>query len=122
MNGFVMKAKLYNKMKEKAQPFDYNAYKEEQVQAKMDKEMKKDKIVNKNVKAKINEKLVDGMARSNAAGKDNLSTKARNSILTDDRFKGLKEDGDFERDEEHEDFLLRNPSAANKLKKKGTNK
>ena len=33
MNGFIMKAKLYNKMKDQSQPFDYQAYKEEMIKS-----------------------------------------------------------------------------------------
>ncbi len=121
MHGFIMKAKLYNKLKEKAQPFDYHAYKEEQVQTRIDKEMKRDKIVNKNLKTKANEKLIELAARNTAnQGRETLSAKARQSVLADERFKGLTQDVDYERDETNEDFLLRNPSAAARLKKKTT--
>ena len=116
-----MKAKLFNKLKEKNQVFDYQAYKEEQIKTRLDKEVKKDKIVNKNVKVKANEKMIENLAKSTIAGKDTATTRARQALLIDDRFQGLTQDTDFERDETNEDYLLRNPTAANKLKKKSNN-
>lgn len=121
MHGFIMKAKLFNKLKEKNQVFDYQAYKEEQIKTRLDKEVKKDKIVNKNVKVKANEKMIENLAKSTIAGKDTATTRARQALLIDDRFQGLTQDTDFERDETNEDYLLRNPTAANKLKKKSNN-
>ena len=122
MHGFIMKAKLFNKLKEKNQVFDYQAYKEEQIKTRLDKEVKKDKIVNKNVKAKVNEKMIENLAKSTIAGKDTATTRARQALLVDDRFQGLTQDADFERDETNEDYLLRNPTAASKFKKKSNNK
>ena len=117
MHGFIMKAKLFNKLKDKSQPFDYQTYKEEQIQLKLNKELQKDKIFSKTQKTKVNEKLVENMKKA-ADKKDNPRAKARLSLLEDDRFKGLVEDEDFERDETTEDYILRNPSAAAHLKNK----
>ena len=117
MHGFIMKAKLFNKLKDKSQPFDYQAYKEDQIQMKLNKELQKDKIFSKTQKTKVNEKLVENMKKATEK-KDNPRAKARLSLLEDDRFKGLVEDEDFERDETTEDYILRNPSAAASLKNK----
>lgn len=119
MHGFIMKAKLYNKLKDKAQPFDYNTYREEQIQMKLNKELIKDKIYNKAQKAKVNQKLIDKVAKDAEKGFSS-SAKARPTVLDDDRFKELIENEDYEKDETHEDFVLRNPSAAAQLKKKKT--
>lgn len=121
MHGFIMKAKLYNKLKDKAQPFDYQAYREEQIQTKLDKELIKDKIFSKTQKAKINQKLIEKVQKDNDKGFATYG-KVRPSVLDDDRFKDLIENEDFEKDETHEDYILRNPSAsaAAQLKKKKT--
>lgn len=119
MHGFIMKAKLFNKLKEKAQPFDYQAYREEQIQSKLNKELIKDKIFSKVQKAKVNQKLIEKVQKDADKGLSS-SGKGRPSILEDDRFKELIENEDFEKDETHEDFILRNPSAAAQLKKKKT--
>lgn len=117
MHGFIMKAKLFNTLKEKAQPFDYQAYKEEQIQTKLNKELQKDKIFNKLQKAKVNQKLIDKTQKEHEKALSS-SAKAKISVLDDDRFRDLVQDKDFEKDETHEDFILRNPSAAANLKKK----
>lgn len=117
MHGFIMKAKLYNKLKDKSQPFDYQAYKEDQIQTKLNKELQKDKIFSKTQKSKVNEKLVDNIKKG--AEKDGSRAKVRMNLLEDDRFKDLMEDDEFERDETNEDYILRNPSAAAQLKNKG---
>lgn len=119
LHGFVMKAKLYNKLKEKAQPFDYQAYKEEQIKQKLNKELLKDKIIstNKKVKAKVNQKLIENISQ-----KETASSRARKELLADDRFKDLLEDKDFEKDETHEAYILRNPSASANAKKMASSK
>lgn len=117
MHGFIMKAKLYNKLKEKSQPFDYQVYKEEQIQSKLNKELQKDKIFSKVQKSKVNEKLVENIKKGSE--KEGSRAKVRMNLLEDDRFKGLLEDEEFERDETNEDYILRNPSAAAHLKNKG---
>lgn len=117
MNGFIMKSKLYNKLKEQNQTFDYQVYKEEQIQKRLDKEVAKDKIFNKQLKARVNSKLIE---RNEKYGmRDNLTSKVTQAVLKDTRFGGLTEDPDFERDEDNEDFKLRNPSLASKAKPSG---
>ncbi len=115
MNGFIMKAKLYNKMKDQSQPFDYQAYKEDMIKTKLNKELLKDKIFKKTAKAQVNQKLIENVKKN---VKDTPQAQARAKLLQDDRFKELIENEDFEKDETHEEFLLRNPSAAANLKKK----
>jgi ribosome biogenesis protein ENP2 len=117
MHGFIMKAKLYNKLKDKAQPFDYNAYKEEQIQAKLNKELSKDKIFNKVQKARVNQKLIEKVQKENEKGLTS-SGKAKPNVLEDERFRELIENEEFEKDETNEDYILRNPSAAAQSKKK----
>ena len=117
MHGFIMKAKLYNKLKDKAQPFDYAVYREEQIQNKLNKDLLKDKIFSKIQKAKVNQKLIEKTKIDSEKGFSS-SGKAKPTVLEDDRFKDMFQDEDFEKDETNEDYLLRNPSAAAKLKKK----
>jgi ribosome biogenesis protein ENP2 len=114
MHGFIMKSKLYNKLKEQCQTFDYQAYKEDQIHKRLEKEVAKDKIFNKQLKAKVNAKMIERNERN--PRKDTLNGKATETVLKDSRFGGLTQDPDFERDEENEDFKLRNPSLASKAK------
>lgn len=115
LNGFIMKSKLYNKLKEQNQTFDYQAYKEDQVQKRLEKELAKDKIFNKQLKAQVNAKLLERTAK-NAARRETPSTRATEALLKDSRFGGLTADPDFEQDEQNEDFKLRNPSLISRLK------
>ena len=101
MQGFILKAKLYNKLKDKAQPFDYNQYKEEKVQEKIAKELAKDKIYMKTQKTRVNQKLVESIKNLN---KETVLNKARKNLLVDTRFKKLLEDKDFEKEEDHEAY------------------
>lgn len=124
MQGFVIKAKFYEKLKAEAQPFDLEEYKQKKLEEKLEKELK-DKIYVKGthrvkgfgIKANLNKKFVDLM-KNRMSKKDNTKEdKEFESFMNDDRFGALKNDKRFEVDLENEEFLLRNPSMRKGIKK-----
>ena len=65
MGGFIMKAKLYEKLKLQAQPFDLEKYREQRLKSKLDKEIG-DRIYVKNSnrranKSNLNRKIIERM-------------------------------------------------------------
>lgn len=120
MHGFIMKVKLYNKLKDKAQPFDYQQYKEEQVKARLEKELQKDKIFNKAVKSRQTEQIKENKKKPRTRGAESDNPTHSDDENHDNRFQIDQDDDDFRVDQETDDFKLRNSSiaAANKLKQK----
>ena len=127
LGGFIMKAKLYEKLKLQAQPFDLEKYREQRLQQKMDKEIG-DRIYIKNSsrrsnKTNLNRKIIERM-------KETRTKKGRKAqamegtaddleeLVQDDRFKGLLDEAKFKINEQEEDFLLRNPSMRKNIKKR----
>ena len=65
MGGYIMKSKLYEKLKLQAQPFDLDKYREQRLQQKIDQEIG-DRIYIKNsnkrdTKSNLNKKIIERM-------------------------------------------------------------
>lgn len=126
MGGFIMKAKLYEKMKAQAQPFDLEKYREQRLQQKMDKEIG-DRIYIKNSskrdsKSNLNRKIIERMKermdkKGQKAKKEEGTGDDLEELVKDSRFAGLLDKNDFKMDEKEEEFILRNPSMKKATKK-----
>ncbi|XP_060089916.1 nucleolar protein 10 [Heteronotia binoei] len=110
MHGFFMDIRLYHKVKMMVNPFAYEEYRKEKIRQKIEEaraqrvQLKKLPKVNKELALKLIEE-----------GEENLQSGRRKkqkktpSILTDDRFKVMFENPDFQVDEKSEEFRLLNP-------------
>lgn len=118
MGGFVMKAKLFDKLKMQAQPFDLEKYREERLKAKIDRELN-DRIYIKNsnrreTKTNLNRQIIERMKeRMDKKGKKSKLEEGTGddleALVKDDRFAGLLDKAEFKMKEDEEEFLLRNP-------------
>ena len=143
MHGYFMSYKLYEKAKLIANPFQYQEYKEEQLQKKLDaKRGSRISLRSKN-SFKVNQKLALKLAAGGKTSRlrddesdeeaimeeqimeDMTNSKAQKvtgkdarlgkvNILTDDRFKDLFQDQDFAVDESIEEWRLKHPGELNK--------
>ena len=128
MHGFIMKAKLYEKLKAEAEPFDLEAYKQEALKKRLERELS-DKIYIKGRrkvkgfgrKDDLNQKYIEMIRERGKKGGRKAEKEGMEDFeqfLQDDRFGRLKTDKNFEVKEDNEEFLLRNPSLRKAIKKK----
>uniref|UniRef100_A0A3B4DPK1 Nucleolar protein 10 n=1 Tax=Pygocentrus nattereri TaxID=42514 RepID=A0A3B4DPK1_PYGNA len=109
MHGFFMDIRLYHKVKAMANPFAYDEYRKEKIRQKIEAsraqrvQLKKLPKVNKELAVKLMEE--DERALSAKKKK----SKGTTSILSDDRFKVMFENPDYQVDEQSEEFRLLNP-------------
>ncbi|CAH7300918.1 Nol10 [Phodopus roborovskii] len=110
MHGFFMDIRLYHKVKLMVNPFAYEEYRKDRIRQKIEEtraqrvQLKKLPKVNKELALKLIEEEEEKQ-------KSTLKKKAKSlpNILTDDRFKVMFENPDFQVDEESEEFRLLNP-------------
>ncbi|KAL2773583.1 nucleolar protein 10 isoform 3 [Daubentonia madagascariensis] len=110
MHGFFMDIRLYHKVKLMVNPFAYEEYRKEKIRQKIEEtraqrvQLKKLPKVNKELALKLIEEEEEKQ-------KSTWKKKVKNlpNILTDDRFKVMFENPDFQVDEESEEFRLLNP-------------
>ncbi|XP_006869525.1 PREDICTED: nucleolar protein 10 isoform X3 [Chrysochloris asiatica] len=110
MHGFFMDIRLYHKVKLMVNPFAYEEYRKDKIRQKIEEtraqrvQLKKLPKVNKELALKLIEEEEEKQ-------KSMWKKKVKNlpNILTDDRFKVMFENPDFQVDEESEEFRLLNP-------------
>lgn len=110
MHGFFMDIRLYHKVKLMVNPFAYEEYRKDKIRQKIEEtraqrvQLKKLPKVNKELALKLIEEEEEKQ-------KSTLKKKVKSlpNILTDDRFKVMFENPDFQVDEESEEFRLLNP-------------
>uniref|UniRef100_F7G2D1 Nucleolar protein 10 n=1 Tax=Callithrix jacchus TaxID=9483 RepID=F7G2D1_CALJA len=110
MHGFFMDIRLYHKVKLMVNPFAYEEYRKDKIRQKIEEtraqrvQLKKLPKVNKELALKLIEEEEEKQ-------KSSWKKKAKSlpNILTDDRFKVMFENPDFQVDEESEEFRLLNP-------------
>ncbi|XP_036119100.1 nucleolar protein 10 isoform X2 [Molossus molossus] len=110
MHGYFMDIRLYHKVKLMVNPFAYEEYRKDKIRQKIEEtraqrvQLKKLPKVNKELALKLIEEEED---RQKSTWKKKV--KSLPNILTDDRFKVMFENPDFQVDEESEEFRLLNP-------------
>uniref|UniRef100_A0A2K5QTC6 Nucleolar protein 10 n=1 Tax=Cebus imitator TaxID=2715852 RepID=A0A2K5QTC6_CEBIM len=110
MHGFFMDIRLYHKVKLMVNPFAYEEYRKDKIRQKIEEtraqrvQLKKLPKVNKELALKLIEEEEE---KQKSAWKKKV--KSLPNILTDDRFKVMFENPDFQVDEESEEFRLLNP-------------
>ncbi|XP_005084995.1 nucleolar protein 10 isoform X2 [Mesocricetus auratus] len=110
MHGYFMDIRLYHKVKLMVNPFAYEEYRKDKIRQKIEEtraqrvQLKKLPKVNKELALKLIEEEEEKQ-------KSTLKKKVKSlpNILTDDRFKVMFENPDFQVDEESEEFRLLNP-------------
>ncbi|XP_036397964.1 nucleolar protein 10 [Megalops cyprinoides] len=111
MHGFFMDIRLYHKVKTMANPFAYEEYRKDKIRQKIEEtrtqrvQVKKLPKVNKELAIKLME---EGDDEEEQAGRKKKG-KAMPSILSDNRFKVMFENPDYQVDEQSEEFRLLNP-------------
>ena len=99
MHGYFIDWRLYKKLKQLTEPFDYNKYLSDKREQKLEKYFGERIVMNKRLKPKINSKLL------NAIPED----KNKNVVdLNDERFKKLFSDKDYEIDFNSDKFKKKN--------------
>uniref|UniRef100_A0A8C6MUT9 Nucleolar protein 10 n=1 Tax=Mus spicilegus TaxID=10103 RepID=A0A8C6MUT9_MUSSI len=110
MHGFFMDIRLYHKVKLMVNPFAYEEYRKDKIRQKIEEtraqrvQLKKLPKVNKELALKLIEEEEE---KQKSALKKKV--KSLPNILTDDRFKVMFENPDFQVDEDSEEFRLLNP-------------
>ncbi|XP_028352431.1 nucleolar protein 10 isoform X2 [Physeter macrocephalus] len=110
MHGFFMDIRLYHKVKLMVNPFAFEEYRKDKIRQKIEEtraqrvQLKKLPKVNKELALKLMEEEEE---KQKSTWKKKV--KSLPNILTDDRFKVMFENPDFQVDEESEEFRLLNP-------------
>ncbi|KAM6459784.1 nucleolar protein 10 isoform 2-T2 [Liasis olivaceus] len=110
MHGFFMDIRLYHKVKMMVNPFAYEEYRREKIRQKIEEtraqrvQLKKLPKVNKELALKLIEEGEEEPQNSRKRKQKKMP-----SILSDDRFKIMFENPDFQVDEQSEEFRLLNP-------------
>uniref|UniRef100_A0A673K9Z8 Nucleolar protein 10 n=1 Tax=Sinocyclocheilus rhinocerous TaxID=307959 RepID=A0A673K9Z8_9TELE len=108
MHGFFMDIRLYHKVKTMANPFAYEEYRKDRIRQKIEEsraqrvQLKKLPKVNKDLAMKLMEE--SELSTKKKKKKGNVA-----NLLTDDRFKVMFENPDYQVDERSEEFRLLNP-------------
>eukprot|EP01132_Coremiostelium_polycephalum_P002590 gene2590-3210_t len=129
MHGYFIHIKLYNKILETNNPFNYEEYKARKVEQEIKQSTSSRIKVNKNpagnnnsAAPKVNAQYAKRIqAMSEIEEKETAQERAKiisNNILHDERFKKMFDDEDFAQDEESTAFKLNNPRS--KIKKLDT--
>lgn len=98
MHGFFIDMKLYSKLRAAEKPFEYEQYRKEKIQQKIEKEAET-RIGAKKKMPKVNAKAATRI----------MQDKNKKSLLADERFKAMFENPDYQVDEEHEKFKFYHP-------------
>ncbi|KAJ6870378.1 hypothetical protein NC652_036114 [Populus alba x Populus x berolinensis] len=125
MHGFFIDYKLYKKAKQYTEPFEYETYREQQTQKKLEEQFVSRITIPKKL-PKVNRKLAASVIEKEAEIEqiedDKNETKKASrkkkglgpEIFEDERFKALFEDKDFEIDENSKEYLALHPMASMK--------
>ncbi|XP_063080309.1 nucleolar protein 10, partial [Engraulis encrasicolus] len=123
MHGFFMDIRLYHKVKTMVNPFAYDEYRKDKIRQKIEEsraqrvQLKKLPKVNKELALKL---LDEGEDEALLKSKKKKA-KGTTSLLSDDRFKVMFENPDYQVDEQSEEYRLLNPlvsKVSQKRKKK----
>ncbi|KAK0399975.1 hypothetical protein QR680_003300 [Steinernema hermaphroditum] len=114
MHGFFIDTRLYDKAKTFTQPFAFEKYKERKLRDLIDAERRTDgvaapkKVDLPKVNTELAEKLYESVEFNKQSGDKSKKTQKKietaTALLTDDRFKGLFSNPDFEVDETSEQY------------------
>ena len=119
MHGFIIKAKLHDKLKAESKPFDLEEYKQKKTEEKLDKQLGNSIYVKTKRGPAINKKFIERETLKSIKNKNKMEDlPVFEDLMKEDRFKGLMSNKDFEVDESNEDFLVRNAASRKAIRKK----
>ena len=103
MHGYFIDWRLYKKLKQLTEPFDYQKYLNDKREQKLEKYFGERIVMNKRLKPKINSKLLTATVDDN-----NNSNNKKGLDVNDERFKKLFSDKDYEIDFNSDKFKKKN--------------
>ncbi|CAG2168634.1 unnamed protein product, partial [Oppiella nova] len=118
MHGFFLDIRLYHKAKASSNPFAYEEYRKKKIKEKMESE-RGDRVVVKSSLPKVNSELAQRLAEESQNKTSKSSKKSKPDLLSDDRFKDIFSNPDFEINEQSDEYKLLHP-VVNKLSKPQT--
>ena len=101
MHGYFIDWRLYKKLKQLTEPFDYQKYINDKREQKLEKYFGERIVMNKRLKPKINSKLLTATIEEDNNNKKSLD-------ISDERFKKLFSDKDYEIDFNSDKFKKKN--------------
>ncbi|XP_065080328.1 nucleolar protein 10 [Ochlerotatus camptorhynchus] len=107
MHGYFIDIRLYNKAKAIADPFAFQRYRKEKI-AQQIEESRPARLQLKTKLPKVNAELAEKLLTEQEVGSSRLKT-AASTLLSDDRFKNMFVDPDFEVDKTAFEYRLLNP-------------
>jgi len=110
LHGFLMRNKLYEKLKNIHDPFAYEKYRKERIKKELEKKYQ-NRIVIPSKKPKVNEDFLEQLQKQPENKKSKVKT---SDLINDPRFKGLFTKEDFEIDINSEAYRLNHPTAFKK--------
>ncbi|KAK9820064.1 hypothetical protein WJX72_005625 [[Myrmecia] bisecta] len=123
MHGYFLDNRLYNKARALAEPFAYDAYRQQRIQQKVEEERKSRISVVKKL-PKVNARAAARILASQAEAEGEDGDKKRKAkralpnLMADERFKSMFQDPAFDIDEEAEEYKMLHPNAEGRAKDK----
>ena len=114
MHGYFMSLELYQTARMVSNPFAYAEHRERQIQDKLEKQTESRIRTAIKPNVKVNKGLVDKFNKN--VNKKGSKVDGDNNVFTDDRFKDMFENPDYEIDEDSKEFAVHNPASFNKAK------
>ena len=122
MHGFFMDQNLYNRVAAIANPFEYEEYQKKKLKERLESKQSSRIAPRNNQRHKsVSAAAVNPDFAERLEAKAAIGGKDAKQILQDNRFGPLFTNPDFEIDQEHEDFKLRNPSGVAAAKRRKDN-
>jgi len=115
MHGFFVHSKLYNQAKSAIDPFSYDKFRNEKIKEKIE-QTRLNRITRVKKKPQVNAKFADALQEK----EDPAASNNAEDPLSDDRFKAMFSEHDFEINEESEEYKFLHPAARMKGPKQPT--
>ncbi|KAL4470292.1 hypothetical protein ABPG74_011903 [Tetrahymena malaccensis] len=107
LHGYLMHMKLYNKLKTKADVFNFQEYKQKEVAKKLE-ESNKSRLIAQPQKVKVNQEILDDLKEKSNKGKKDVDPFF--TLVEDDRFKNMFTKDEFAVDKNNEAYIRAHPS------------
>ncbi|KAH0946862.1 hypothetical protein HN011_009455 [Eciton burchellii] len=114
MHGYFIDIRLYRKARDVMKPFEFEAYKKKRIREKIEEEAASRIQIQK--LPSINQELALKLMEN--ANNKNKKKRASSNLLSDERFKGLFNNPDFQIDKNSQEYILLNPVIAQLSKNK----
>jgi ribosome biogenesis protein ENP2 len=109
MHGYFVDLRLYEKAKAIANPFEFDEYKKQMVQKKIEEKRSSRISALKNL-PKVNREMAEELLDDSDDDKRNKKKKKDKTVMEDDRFNSMFQDPAFQIDENTVEYKLHHPS------------